>query len=337
MNPITVQKELQERYTFIGEMKDIISLEEKNEIRKYLSHIQDIPRILRLFARKKISLPHLPGLHDTLVHVEKLLNILVKIVNEKGDTIPIFKNKMISDKKITSLKKVLKSIVDTFYLESCSCSIYKLDTNIFKPGFSTECDTIEKDMDVDRNIMDLICDKLSEIIQDKLKGKKANEIHINKGFNAKLQHHIYTSKVKSEILRDELKKDKWKEFTIGKYQIKGKDIYMDMVAKGKVRIDLKCIHESSGKLIDNTNLLIEKMKSLFHDWIIDFYNKNNSLLTEVSDFIAEIDFVQSASKVALENGYCCPVISNGEESSEGSRRVLGQEKDHRIVLSKQKK
>ena len=319
MNPITVQKELQERYTFIGEMKDIISLEEKNEIRKYLSHIQDIPRILRLFARKKISLTHLPGLHDTLVHVEKLLNILVKIVNEKGDNIPIFKNKMISNKKITSLKKVLKSIVDTFYLESCSCSIYKLDTNIFKPGFSTECDTIEKDMDVDRNIMDLICDKLSEIIQDKLKGKKANEIHINKGFNAKLQHHIYTSKVKSEILRDELKKDKWKEFTIGKYQIKGKDIYMDMVAKGKVRIDLKCIHESSGKLIDNTNLLIEKMKSLFHEWIIDFYNKNNSLLTEVSDFIAEIDFVQSASKVALENGYCCPVISNGEGLSEGSR------------------
>ena len=144
---------------------------------------------------------------------------------------------MIADRQITSLKKMLKSLADTFYLESCSCSIYKLDTNIFKPGFSTECDAIEKDMDVDRNIMDLICDKLSEIIQDKLKGKKANEIHINKGFNAKLQHHIYTSKVKSEILRDELKKDKWKEFTIGKYQIKGKDIYMDMVAKGKVRIE----------------------------------------------------------------------------------------------------
>ena len=240
-------------------------------------------------------------------------------MKQKGTTIPIFKGKMISNSKIISLKKVLKSLVDTFYLESCSSSIYKLDTNIFKPLFSPECDAIEKDMDIDRNIMDLICDKLSEIIQNKVKSKKVNEIHFSKGFNAKLQHHIYTSKGKSEILQEELKKDKWKQFTIGKYNIKAKDIYMDMIAKGKVRIDLKCIHESSGKLIDNTNLLIEKMKSLFYDWIIDFYNKNNSLLTEISDFIAEIDFIQSASKVAQENGYCCPVISDGEGLSEGSR------------------
>ena len=100
--------------------------------------------------------------------------------------------------------------------------------------------------------------------------------------------------------------------TMGQYKLGKNDFRFQLISKGKVRIDLDCIHSSSNNLIRNINELKKLCKTYFLEILEDISGTYQILLDNIVEFIGELDFVQSCSTSADEFGYIKPTIDESK-------------------------
>ena len=65
--------------------------------------------------------------------------------------------------------------------------------------------------------------------------------------------------------------------------------------------------------MENTELMRNMVETKFSKWCQNTYQKYSVLIEQASDFVAEIAFIQCCSKVAIENGYCRPIVDTSDE------------------------
>lgn len=312
MNPITSIDILNQRYSRISNMIELASSHNLiNEIRTYLQNMVDFKRVVRLFCRNSITIYNLDHFKSSLENTLDLSNFLDNL--KLADT-NVIKSIFLEEKVIKMINQLIGDMTNTFNLEYCQNSINKLETNIFKKNINKRLDELQQKIDVDKNLIDLLCEKLSIVI-DKNAYNKDKKSLINKGQNSKYNHYIYTTQARADTLKKIINSGNFKTIEVGHYKITKKDFYFDVISKNKVRIDLECIQSSGNNLILNTDRMRREISNQFNHWIKCISDKYSDMLLELNDFISEIDFIQSCAKVAIENCYCRPEIDDSVDFS----------------------
>ena len=313
MNPITNITELNKRYNRI---ENVILLSKKhnliNEVRSYLQNMIDFKKVIRLISRNSITIYNLDHFKNSLENVLDLSIYLenLNLDNSENTIVDIF----LSDENIQIVTNLINNINDTFNLDICQIKMNKIENNIFKKNINKKLDEIQEKIDVDKNLIDLLCEKISRLIDNQLY-EKDKKLLVNKAQNAKYNHYIYTTQSRADTIKKIINKSNFKPIRVGHYKISKSDFNFDLISKNKVRLDLECIQSSGNNLILNTERLRKEAYNQFILWINKIDEKYNESLIDVNDFISEIDFVQSCSKIAVDNCYCKPEINDCRDNS----------------------
>lgn len=313
MNPIIDSMVLQERYDRIGDMirlqnQVLSTVDTKKEqpiykLRSWLTEIIDLQKLIRKFARDRLCITDINSfvlsLENTL-NITKFLEILDK---DKYQYILEIKP---TKSDISNINKIIKEIKNTFILDNCNSSITKIEGNVFKKGRFPDLDKIQDNLDTDKNIIKILEQQLSIMIDSKGYQKDGKSL-VNVGKNTRYGHYIYTTPTRIESLKKTIEKRGF-NLKIGQYDIEKKDFTFETLGKGKVRIDLGCIHVSGCNLQENTDNIRRAIQKQFSKWAQELFYKHRDLLEQISQFIGEVDFIQSCSKTAIEKGYSCPNI-----------------------------
>lgn len=309
MNPITDHKILQNRYSVINNILTLDAEEEGiKKISSFLMNMIDIKKITRLICRNKLYISNLASFHETM---QKTL-VLIKYLDKYKKHKELFA--LIPQEIIKHIKTIIEDIDTTFDLEQCRTLISKLDINIFKKGVHSELDELQRKIDIDTNLLDLLCEKLTRMIDDKTYQKDKKYI-LNKGQNSKYNHYIYTTQARADALKKIIQSPKFGYLEVGHYKLYKKDFNFDLISKNKVRLDLECIQASGNNLVYNTMKLRKAIYSSFYNWCSDIYNKYSDTLEKLNNFISEIDFYQSSALIAKNNKYICPMLDITNDNS----------------------
>jgi hypothetical protein len=257
-------------------------------------------------ARSHFQIVNLNSFKSSLYSIRSIVSRLTNIYNDNPSIENVYK--LLPDESILkNLDDLIENIEQTFILDECCSCISKLDKSIFQENIYSEIDNYQKELDIDRDLLDLLCQEISMIIDEKqyMKDKKSL---INKAKNSAYNHFLYMTPVRVELFKKILAKPNLKTIRIGHYNIKPSDFQFFVLGKGKVRIDLEIIHQSSNKLINNTSKIRKIISDVFTIWVDNVYKEYSSSLNILNDFIAEIDFIQSCALIAVENGYYKPQI-----------------------------
>ena len=305
MNPIINPDVLQDRYQRIELIYNLINSPEDFDLtifKQTLGKICDLKIMSREITRGNFSLTSISSLILSLESSLEINQVLSKVDKK-------FKLKKLLFKKkdIQETNQFLESIKSTFCLEKCHTPIYKQASTIFQPDRYPEIDQLNKKIMNEQTLIDDLCQEFSNIIDPK-GYQKTKKLIITKGNNASLGHYIQGSVAKVKILEEIVKGPKFKSFKIGNYTLKKKDFNFVPNAKGKIRIDLECLNLSSSKLISYTSQLRGLLNDTYKTWLEETNQTYNLLLNSLSDFIGEIDLLQSCAFVAIRQGYTKPEL-----------------------------
>ena len=200
INPLLDHKKINGRYDMI---QDFITKGYTN-IEEYLNQIYDIERLQRKIAMKTID----------PIDLKKWINSIQTILNLK---------KYIDDNKYnlkvsynqSELIDCLKYIESKLNVEDLRLYlINEIETNIFKPKQVKELDDLQDKIDLCKNLINLIKNKLNDIMCDKIKANDTIKVESNDRDG----YYLILTKKRSEILRKELETLKY--ITIGTEKIK---------------------------------------------------------------------------------------------------------------------
>ena len=346
MNPITDTKILNERYNNI-DIFNTIQLEKQGDIRDILGAVIDIKKTTRHIINKTMRYNDISPLFESIKACMSLYEILkgvYKSNSKYGSLLP----KLEDNNKMEQLRKYFEKTFNMDYLRGIIFKNNDINDSIFNESVSEELNKIQLDININKTIIDEIIKRLTIIIDmefySKKKDKDGTKCLINKCENVKYNTYITTSPARVKLIEAKLnKKDKdGKEYCIkiGSYKLKKKDFHFDVMGKGKVRIDLACIRNSGANLNNKIDELRIKTNDVFMEKLEYIYKEYSDILLQYSEFIGELDFIQSCSLVANENGYVRPTIDelcvdNGIEDNGSNNNSYIDVKDIRHPLIEQ--
>ena len=300
MNPIINESILNERYdlteTFIDFEDDL-----KNEIKNKLNYIIDLKKFNQNIARHNIKYYDIIHIYDSVIYGLEL-DTLLKDKN--------ISSLLLNRKDVDILNNFIEYIDKTFnFFKLKEIKNNDIILNIFNKGINTEIDEIYEVIDKNKNIMDILIHELSILVDKNYQKKKGNII--NKGKNASLDHYIYSTETRIEVIKSKLSNKKIKiygnEFT-------KKDFNFKNIGKNKVMIEVECINNSSNILIEHINLLKVKTKKYFDTILTHIYKEYYKYIDKLSNFISEIDYYLNNAMISIEYKYTRPKIEKKEES-----------------------
>lgn len=312
MNPIINPDVLQERYQRIDSIYTLMNKSDTFDLsifKQTLGKICDLKIMAREITRGNFSIT---SINSLLLSLESVLhtNDILKKYSQEFSLNPL----LLSLETIKQTNSFIKSINNTFCQEKCNTPIYKQDTTIFKNGCFPEIDELNQKIVNEQTLIDDLCHEFSNKIDPK-GYQKNHKLIITKGSNASLGHYIHGTVSRVKILEDIVKGPKFKSFKIGNYTLKKKDFNFIPNAKGKIRIDLECLNLSSSKLISYTSQLRSLLNDTYKVWLKETNQIYNLLLNSLSEFIAEIDLLQSCAYVAIRQGYSKPILDFNKEDN----------------------
>lgn len=279
MNPITSCEELEKRYQLIENM---IESGTTDEIEKMLNGIMDIERMHRKMDMGNLH-PHEFGSLDTTY--EKIIQ-LIDFLREK---MSLEEYKMNED-LVERFKEYREDYLQTFDIdEMLKYGLLNIQTSFFKKGIFQDLDTLQKKVEEIEKFWKTETQYLSNLLEPGSDTVKCE--------NTDKDGYFFTcTKKRGEVLTKKLQ-----EMKIEKYQVLKHNM-------NSMKIMSKEIEENSKNLI----LSIEKIKSIakekYQECIQKWVNQYDSVLKEMSTFIAQIDIVKSCSKTSILNGYHRPKI-----------------------------
>lgn len=308
MNPIIDINKLNTSYDNIENFMKL-DTNKQNRIRNILMKISDLNKILRRVTNYTFKYNEVTNLLYSLKQCIKLSNKLKKYdlnylnVNHK------------KQEQLTNLIKYLEQNFNIEYLNDNNIYSYEVIGNIFNKKINKKLDTIQDDIDLNNNIIDIIIKKLNIMIDSeyylKKKDKNGTKSLINKCSNVKLNTYITTTSNRKSLIKEKIEKSEKKHgyaMMIGKLKIRKKDFNFELYNKSSYRIDLECIRNSGFNLITLKSKLQEETKKHFNTILDTIYEKYNKIIKKYIKYIEDIDIIQSSATIANENGYIKPTI-----------------------------
>lgn len=281
--PITDIKELERRYSLISKL-----LTEYNDYDDILRGIADIELKYRKMATKKLQPYDLANLNDTFLSIKNVLK-------KAKETFEIDEN------IITEFRRFYRSYIKTFDLEILKESkLGNVKNSYFKSGICPDIDKIQETITSNNELLENLAEELSNTIDEK------KNIVID--FNQNDLYYFKTTSIRFGKIPKNFK------YTTSD----GKTItYNDLkITKLKTSVKITCdyIIEKSKLIVNAQNELSPSINSEYLKLLEKWSDQYGSLLIKISDIISEIDFTMSSAKVAIENKYIKPTITECDRS-----------------------
>ena len=292
LNPIVDINILNQRYNLISEFIKLDKKQDTNFIGNIVSKltgINDIEKLIRKCILKKI----IPSEFYQIYSSFKIIKYIFEYISQ-------FDIKIQDDnlnELISQLNLFIENIETSINLENCLKYDFKhIADNLFLESINSNLDELVKKI----NEIKLFFEKEIIFLKSFLPIKDKNNDTIKLCKTEKGGYYLSCSKTRTNIILKGIKSNS-KE-----YDIK----YTSSVAK----FTSEKINKKSDELLDlYENLRIETIK-FWNSFLYDLMIKYENIIIKSIENISEIDFIQSLSKIAIENKYCCPIIEEKEES-----------------------
>lgn len=287
MNPITNIDTLNNRYEKIDKMLSIV-----NEVELILNEIIDIERLHRKISLGMLHPYEFLNLTNSYENIMKLFKLLMNNYDNIGSLFGI--DKII---KMNLFNEYIELYNSTFDLiEIGKYGLANINASFFKKGIYKEVDEIQNEIDNINLYYTDECRKLSNIIEE-------NSDVVKLDFNEREGYFYYCTKKRADLLMERLSSKEKKEYEIKKFN------------GSNVKIVSSSILEKSEKLINNRENIQKIVKEKYLDFLKRIDEKYSHILSNVTEIIAEIDFIKAGAKTAIIYEYTRPNILdryNGE-------------------------
>ena len=316
LNPISDPNKLQKRYNKLSQMiKFLKTTDDKHDkhakheqkMNNILRDIGDIKRMHREFHMNKVQVYSIPNIYSTIKNSLELIHLVQSFKVEPALS-DLFKS--MTPARIASLDKMLDDITKTFDLEKCTNTLEKLENNPFNEGWNAELDELQTTLDTERDIIDILLNKLSEIAKNP---KDKDNIIFNKRKNKQLGHYICGTE--SRVARVKKYLEDGNNIVIGKTVITKDDIWFKPLSRGVIQVITECISCSGSNQITHTYNMRKLLTQLFSEWSDKFITEHNKIMLKLSDYIAKLDLIITSARVSINNGYIIPEVDTSEGDS----------------------
>jgi len=293
----------------------------KNKWKKidtYLSNINDIERL----ERKMCLLTLHP--YEMFHFVESLRSSydMFKYMNKNKKLKTVYGAEFNDD-----IGKMLEECDKVFNYDALKVSnISKEIKNSFiLDGVDEELDNISTQMSSSDNIFNILCTKLSDMINDNNGKHKKVQVHTNKTDG----YYLLCTKIRGESIEDHINHHKIKQIKIGKHtNIKTNKIAFQYL-KGTCKIRIPSLSDKSDDVEQCIIQLSERIVKVYKDFLSKFYIDWSTKLKHIIASITYIDYYKTIAKVSIENHYTRPII----ESHRDYGYLCASELRHPIVES----
>lgn len=268
MFPFIDLEQIIRRFNVIDKMKKAFI--ETSDLRKYLSEVYDLERIVGRISYENANPKDMLQLHRSLSvfpHLKKIIALigLEAVFNLSSD--------------FEAYMKLYKLIDDAI---SPDAPFTLKEGNIIKKGFSQELDELKA----------INIDSKDYILRLEAKERERTGIkQLKVGFNKVFGYYIEVSKLNSELIKDEFG-------YVRKQTLSNAERYITQELKEKETMILR----AEEKALDLEYQLFVQLRSEC--------KKYTTLLQNVAKLISELDMLQSFTKIANENKYVRPSINN---------------------------
>jgi DNA mismatch repair protein MutS len=300
INPLIDSNKINGRYEMIKDFQ-------KNgydEIEIFLNQINDIERLQRKIALKTIDPLDLFKWSTSILNIIKLK----EYIDQKKYNIKVSFN-------LTEMKECMKNLENTVIIEDLNLyTINDIENNVFKKGINIELDELQNKINLCKNLIEIIKNKINDIMMDKL---KINDV-VKVEDNERDGYYLILTKKRSEVLKKELLNIK--SITIDSkinYQIKTETfLFKDNPSGTNTKIFIPDVNKKSEELISHILMMKKKSKFFYQEYLEDFYNEFKYIMSDVSYYVSLVDFIKSGAKCAQKYYYNCPSIKIGDVSKQ---------------------
>jgi len=294
INPLLDIKKINGRYDMIQDFMQ----KGYTEIEENLNQIYDIERLQRKIAIKTID-PM--DLKKWINSIQTILN-LKKYIDDNKYSIRVTFNDV-------ELKECLKYIESKLKIEDLRLYlINEIETNIFQEKIVPELDVIQSKINLCRNLINLIKNKLNDIMFDKIKANDTIKVESNDRDG----YYLILTKKRSEVLKKALETIKF--ITIDDEKIKTDTFeFRDNPKASNTKIFIPDVNKKSDELINHILMMKKKSKLYYQDFLEEFYNKFKYIMNDINYYVSVIDFIKSGAKCATKYYYNRPKIVEDKE------------------------
>ena len=280
LHPSIDVDEINQRYDNIENMSDV-----SKDLQIHLEQIPDLIRCKRKMLLEKFH----PYEFISLWYSFSAIDNIVDILNKSNA-----KYLLPSEEDCKDFNNWRKEIKSKVYIEKIdNTSIDNINNNFFKSNVNKDLDELELKMKKIKSYLEKVVLEFSNQLDP-------NKMSVRLDHNEKDGHRISITKVRWKRLQQV-----WKDITVDDITIKLDDIFAD-TRHSDVRLTGKWIDTMSRKY----GYLIDDYKRLVKDCYLEFIREVGSYkkMDVWIDFIAEVDFVQSAIQIAETYKYTKPIL-----------------------------
>lgn len=263
----------------------------------HLSNINDIERL----DRKMCMLTLQP--YEMFYFIESLRSSC-NMINYMS------KNKQLKTVFGTEFKNDLAQMIDecdkVFKYETLKVSNIskEIKTSFILNGVDEELDNIELQMSNGDNIFSVLCQKLSDMVNDN-HGKHQNvTVRTNKTDG----HYLLCTKLRAECIEAYIKQHNIKQIKIDTHTSIKTHKMVFQYLKGTCKIRIPSLSDKSDDVEQCCIQFSERIIIVYKDFLRKFYTDWTHKLKHIITAITHIDYYKTIAKVSIENHYIRPVI-----------------------------
>ena len=294
INPLIDSKKINGRYEMISSFLN----KGYDQIKYYLNNINDIERLQRKIAITTID----PiDLFKWITSLGSIVSLKEHIDTEKYD-IKISFNIIELKTCIDTISKKLK--VD----ELKNYTINEIESNIFHPKQIDELDEIQKKIDLCKNLINLIRDKLNDIMYEKIKVEDCVKVESNDRDG----YFLVLTKKRADVLKKAL--DKTIKISADSDVLIKTDTFdfRDNIKASTTKIFIPDVNKKSDELIGHLVMMRKKSKFFYQEFLDTFYNEYKYIMNDVNYYVSMVDFIKSGAECAKKYYYNKPSLKVDE-------------------------
>ena len=240
----------------------------------------------------------------------KWINSLVSIISLK-EHIDTEKYDMKVSFNIVELKTCIDTISKVLKVDELkNYTINEIESNIFHPKQIDELDELQKKIDLCKNLINLIRDKLNDIMYEKIKVEDAVKVESNERDG----YFLVLTKKRADVLKKAL--DKTIKISADSDVLIKTDTFefRDNIKASTTKIFIPDVNKKSDELIGHLAMMRKKSKFFYQEYLDTFYNEYKYIMNDVNYYVSMVDFIKSGAECAKKYYYNQPKIGDGEKS-----------------------
>jgi DNA mismatch repair protein MutS len=312
-NPLTNSVCIQKRY----DMCDyFIKGDFYKTCRILLSQVSDIERLFKRISTKTIQPPQFLFIHKSVKAVQLLTK---ELINNNSNF------KLLNQDKLDEFILYLEKQFNLDEMEKVN--INQVSKNIFNKEIYNDLDKMQKDILILENIFENVCLALNEGNENNTEFK----LEISKSKDKQSRYISVTKNRYENMIKDAKRSENIDKILKEKCNLTLKDISSKSFSSSNtanLKIMFKNMDSNQLKLIELQNEFKEIIKYYYFEQLMYIQLEFKNIFTEVSEFVAKVDFYCCNAKNAVEKCYIRPVIREESESfinATGLRHMLIEE------------